>query len=114
MVPDTWSFNMLITYTAKYTKLENGYMGQLLEWPEVITEGQTLEDCRFMLKDALEEMVGAYNQLKMEIPRANFPHHKHLPDKMTDTIASSILNVIEEANGVESSELTLFQYENSC
>ncbi|MDZ7666982.1 MAG: type II toxin-antitoxin system HicB family antitoxin [Desulfotignum sp.] len=57
---------MLITYTAKYTKLENGYMGQLLEWPEVITEGETLEDCRLMLKDALQEMVAAYKELKME------------------------------------------------
>lgn len=61
---------MLITYTAKYTTLENGYMGQLLEWPEVITEGETLEDCRLMLKDALLEMVAAYEELKMEIPRA--------------------------------------------
>jgi predicted RNase H-like HicB family nuclease len=62
---------MLITYTAKYTKLEKGYMGQLLEWPEVITEGKTLEDCRFMLRDALKEMVAAYGQLKKEIPPAN-------------------------------------------
>jgi predicted RNase H-like HicB family nuclease len=60
---------MLITYTAKYTKLENGYMGQLLEWPEVITEGKTLEDCRSMLKDALQGMIAAYKELKMEIPR---------------------------------------------
>jgi predicted RNase H-like HicB family nuclease len=60
---------MLITYTAKYTKLETGYMGQLLEWPEVITEGKTLEDCRLMLKDALQEMVAAYKELRMEIPR---------------------------------------------
>jgi predicted RNase H-like HicB family nuclease len=61
---------MLITYTAKYTKLKNGYMGQLLEWPEVITEGKTLEDCRLMLKDALQEMIAAYKDLKLEIPRA--------------------------------------------
>jgi len=46
-------------------------MGQLLEWPEVITKGKTLEDCRLMLKDALQEMVAAYKELKMEIPRAN-------------------------------------------
>jgi len=30
---------MLMNYTAKYTKISSGYMGQLLEWPEVITEG---------------------------------------------------------------------------
>ena len=62
---------MLITFTAKYIKLENGYMGQLVEWPEVITEGKSLEDCRLMLKDALQEMVAAYKELKMEIPQAN-------------------------------------------
>ncbi|SLM33095.1 conserved hypothetical protein [Desulfamplus magnetovallimortis] len=62
---------MFISYTAKYTKLKSGYMGQLIEWPEVITEGKNLEDCRFMLRDALQEMVIAYKEMKMEIPHAN-------------------------------------------
>ena len=62
---------MFMSYTAKYTKLENGYMGQLIEWPEVITEGESLEDCRSMLRDALFEMVLAYKEIKMEIPYAN-------------------------------------------
>ncbi len=31
---------MINTYTAKYTKIEPGYMGQMVEWPEVITEGE--------------------------------------------------------------------------
>ncbi len=35
---------MLMTYTAKYTKIDSGYMGQLVECPEVITEGSTLEN----------------------------------------------------------------------
>lgn len=39
-------------YTAKYTKIGSGYMGQLVDWPEVVTEGETLEECRAMLKDA--------------------------------------------------------------
>ena len=30
---------MIQSYTAKYTKLETVYMGQLVEWPEVVTEG---------------------------------------------------------------------------
>ena len=59
---------MLSTFTAKYTKISAGYMGQLIEWPEVITEGKTLEKCREMLKDALEEMIKAYRQQKKEIP----------------------------------------------
>lgn len=55
---------MFMNYTAQYTKLENGYMGQLIEWPEVITEGKDIEECRFMLRDALNEMVLAYKKLK--------------------------------------------------
>ena len=30
------------TYTARYTKIDRGYMGQLVEWPEVITEEAAL------------------------------------------------------------------------
>ncbi len=59
---------MLKNYTAKYTKIKSGYMGQLVEWPEVITEGKTLEECREMLKDALHEMILAYRKQKKEIP----------------------------------------------
>jgi len=53
---------MVKSYTAKYTKISSGYMGQLIEWPEVITEGKTIEECREMLRDALKEMVLAYKQ----------------------------------------------------
>ena len=59
---------MLKNYTAKYTKIKSGYMGQLVEAPEEITEGKTLEECREMLKDALREMVLAYRQQGKEIP----------------------------------------------
>jgi predicted RNase H-like HicB family nuclease len=59
---------MIKSYTAKYTKISAGYMGQLVEWPEVITEGKTLEKCREMLKDALKEMLLAYKQQGKEIP----------------------------------------------
>jgi predicted RNase H-like HicB family nuclease len=55
-------------YTARYTKINTGYMGQIIEWPEVITEGKTLEECREMLKDALNEMILAYQQQGKEIP----------------------------------------------
>jgi len=44
-------------------------MGQLVEWPEVVTEGSTLEECRKMLQDALHEMILAYKQQKKEIPK---------------------------------------------
>ena len=55
-------------YTAKYTKIKSGYMGQLVDWPEVVTEGRTLEDCRAMLEDALHEMVLAYRKQRKELP----------------------------------------------
>jgi predicted RNase H-like HicB family nuclease len=59
---------MLSNYTAKYTRINSVYMGQLVEWPEVVTEGKTLDECRGMLKDALSEMVIAYRQQGKEIP----------------------------------------------
>ena len=43
-------------------------MGQLVDWPEVVTEGRTLEQCRAMLEDALQEIILAYYQQKKEIP----------------------------------------------
>jgi predicted RNase H-like HicB family nuclease len=45
-------------------------MGQLVEWPEVVTEGRDIEECRSMLKDALNEMVLAYQEQGKEIPPA--------------------------------------------
>lgn len=60
---------MVSTYTAKYTKIDSGYMGQLVEWPEVVTEGKTLEECREMLHGALNEMILAYKEQKREIPK---------------------------------------------
>ncbi len=56
-------------YTAKYTKITSGYMGQIMEWEEVITEGKDLEDCRLMLEDALKEMILAYQQQNKRIPQ---------------------------------------------
>ena len=62
---------MVRSYTAKYTKIDAGYMGQLVEWPEVITEGGDIEECRAMLRDALHEMVMAYQQQDRDIPLGN-------------------------------------------
>lgn len=61
---------MLSRYTAKYTRIPSGFMGQLVEWPEVITEGKDLDDCRRMLEDALNEMVLAYRQQNRGLPQA--------------------------------------------
>jgi predicted RNase H-like HicB family nuclease len=59
---------MLQTYTARYAKIPSGYLGQLVEWPEVLTEAETLEECRTLLQDALYEMIAAYRQQRKEIP----------------------------------------------
>jgi predicted RNase H-like HicB family nuclease len=62
---------MLQSYTARYVRLPGGYMGQLIEWPEVVTEGDDLDTCRVMLRDALHEMILAYRELGQEIPLGN-------------------------------------------
>jgi predicted RNase H-like HicB family nuclease len=59
-------------FTAKYTRSPSGYMGQLIEWPEVINEGKSLHDCRELLQDALREMMAAYRQQNKEIPEPKF------------------------------------------
>ena len=58
---------MLLNYTAHYTKIPSGYMEQIVEWPEVITEGKDIEDCRFMLRDALAEMILAYEEMGKDL-----------------------------------------------
>jgi len=47
-------------------------MGQIVEWNEVITEGQDIEECREMLRDALKEMLLAYHQMNKEVPVGNY------------------------------------------
>lgn len=63
--------DMVTSYTARYTKIDSGYLGQLVEWPEVVTEGPDVEECRAMLRDALSEMILAYQQQGREIPPSN-------------------------------------------
>ena len=58
-------------FTACYTKIENGYIGQLLEWPNVITEGETLNECKEMLIDAAEEMAIVYREDGIKIPQSS-------------------------------------------
>ena len=58
-----------MNFTACYTKIDAGYMGQLLEWPEVITEGGTLDECRAMLIDAANEMAAVYHEDKIASPQ---------------------------------------------
>jgi predicted RNase H-like HicB family nuclease len=59
------------TYTICYTRTESGYMGQLLEWPQVISEGPTLEECRLMVEDAALEMMRVYEEDGLSIPQGH-------------------------------------------
>jgi len=53
----------MVNYTARYVRIRSGYMGQLVECPEVVTEGKDIEECRLMLRDALREMILAYHSI---------------------------------------------------
>ena len=57
-------------FTACYTKLEEGfgYMGQLLEWPNVITSGKDIEDCKELLLEVAGEMADIYREDGLKIP----------------------------------------------
>lgn len=57
-----------MAYMARYIKIPSGYMGQIAEWPEVVTEGKTLDECREMLRDALREMLLAYDEQGKPVP----------------------------------------------
>jgi predicted RNase H-like HicB family nuclease len=56
------------SYTARFERIPSGYLGQLIEWPEVVTEGATLEECRLMLEDAAREMTLAYRENGLPLP----------------------------------------------
>jgi predicted RNase H-like HicB family nuclease len=58
-------------YTVCYTKTESGYTGQLLEWPEVISEGATIEECRAMVEDAAREMATVYEEDGIPVPQSH-------------------------------------------
>jgi predicted RNase H-like HicB family nuclease len=62
---------MLKTYTARSAKISARYMEQLVEWPAVVSEGKTIEECREMLQDALHAMIIAYQQQHKAIPATN-------------------------------------------
>ncbi len=59
-------------FTAAYSRIPSGNMGQIVEWSEIITEGKDLDECRAMLQDALHEMIAAYHDLGKVLP------HRHV------------------------------------
>jgi len=79
---------MLQPFTAKYTRIPSGYLGQLVEWPEVLTEGKDLDECRLMLRDALHEMIQTYQSQGWSIPPS---------DCLMETIPVEVGNVGQTA-----------------
>ena len=81
-------------FTACYEKTESDdgltYTGRLLEWPEVITFGKDLEDCRNMVKDAAQLMALSYRDDKREIPHAEI-----IIESMDIPLDSESLNAYE-------------------
>lgn len=90
---------MLKNFTACYTKLEENYiMGQLLEWPNVITSGENMKDCEEMLKDAAHEMMLAYKDEGMKIPN---------PSIIVKPISIAVEENLLESNLIQKEEALL-------
>jgi hypothetical protein len=85
-------------------RFKSGYLLELNEANMVEESAIIRLYYRYHFQDEKHRLVFRYDNAPHFPGFENFPHHKHLPDKVTDTIASSILNVIEEANDVESSD----------
>jgi hypothetical protein len=52
---------------------------------------------RYHFQDKQNKLVFRYDNMPHFPGLENFPHHKHLPDKISGTEENSILKVIEEA-----------------
>jgi predicted RNase H-like HicB family nuclease len=59
------------TFVAVYQRVSRGYMGRIVDFPGVISEGRTLDECRDSLRDALHEMILAYQQLGDPLPEGS-------------------------------------------
>lgn len=57
---------MTITFTAVYRKVPEGYIGFVEELPGANTQGQTIEEARENLKEAVELVIEANRALARE------------------------------------------------
>jgi len=83
-------------------RFKSGYLLELNE--AIIAEADAIIRLyyRYHFQDEKNSLVFRYDNAPHFPGFVNFPHHKHLPDEVTDTLESSILKVIEEARDVES------------
>jgi predicted RNase H-like HicB family nuclease len=56
------------SFVATYQRIPRGYLGRIVGFPGVISEGKNLEACRESLNDALREMILAYQQEGQPLP----------------------------------------------
>ena len=60
----------MLEYHAAYYRIEDGwYMGVVLDFPGVVTQGTTLNAARRMLRSALEDMADWYMEDGQAFPR---------------------------------------------
>jgi hypothetical protein len=78
-------------------RFQTGHMLELNE--AVIGEAGHLRHLgyRYHFQDEQNNLVFRYDNTPHFPGLENFPHHKHLPDKVADAVEPSILKVIEQA-----------------
>jgi len=78
-------------------RFQTGHMLELNE--AVIGEAGRLRHLgyRYHFQDEQNNLVFRYDNTPHFPGLENFPHHKHLPDKVDDAVEPSILKVIEQA-----------------
>src|SRR5207244_7411934 len=69
-----WEENAMLEYHAafyKYPEDDGWYVVSVLDFPGVNTQGRTLRDARFMVKDALKLMAESYLEEGRTLPKPN-------------------------------------------
>ena len=62
----------MLEYHAAYFAIEDGwYLGEVLDFPGVVTQGRGLEDARYMVRDALRLMAECYLDEGRSLPKPN-------------------------------------------
>jgi predicted RNase H-like HicB family nuclease len=62
----------MLEYHAAYFPIEDGwFIGEVLDFPGVATQGKDLEDARFMVRDALKLMAEVYLEQGKSLPTPN-------------------------------------------
>lgn len=56
-----------LRFTVAYTPIEDGwYMAQVVEYPEAVTQGETLEEARENVRDAMQLLLEARREIAGE------------------------------------------------